>query len=95
LTISKVIWIFPEGRRDVVDLNGTQPKILDSICGLIVAKALVKEVLSLGESRIILHFPYRTLIRSNDGAGEERGFLDGSTDFIVVISIARYLIKPD
>ena len=95
LTISKVIKIFPEGRRDVVGLNQPHCKILDSICGLIVAKALVKEVLSLGESKIIFHFPYLTLIRSNEGAGEERRFREGSMDFIVFISIARYLIKPD
>ena len=79
----------------MVGLNRTYPKILDSISGLIDAKASVNPFLSFGESRIILHFPYRTLMRSNEGAGEERGFLEGSTDFILDISILLYFIKPD
>ena len=57
LTMSKGIWIFPVGRRDVVGLSRTYPKILDSISGLIDIKASVNPFLSFGESKIILHFP--------------------------------------
>ena len=79
----------------MVGLNKTYPKILDSISGLIDTKASVNPFLSFGESKIIFHFPYRTLIRSNEGAGEERRFREGSMDFILDISILLYFIKPD